>query len=378
MPANASQATKTDESTARLMNSLRCRLPLSMSFPRTDVQDVGSRENANSLKKQQILEAWFSQNSSISNFSSKDGNQKNVSNDSSKKSLYDTLLQLIDEFDASGIAETVRLLLERRTAIPLFVPQSKNHFLNLFRHITLPGISNTMGEDESLLRVAVISCRQRKQSQTCEILKNLFNIESIHRQDLSTGSVSTNTSLLAEIGYGCVLTEGSSSSEKVLNVLVVHVIGDFRPLWSFLQSFTDYLLIEDSTIEKESFPLSLMNKRKTNIKLEKNNLGLDDFPYVCVWKPTFEEMIVEMRTKDKFGFRHLYIEGQLPGETLDFLKSAVAEMAANEMSAKSQPKKRLMLREMSLILGDEKYSALECISPKKVISTLNSFKYFGN
>nr|CAH0102501.1 unnamed protein product [Daphnia galeata] len=368
MPADASQAKKTDESTTRLMNSLRCRLPLSMSVPKTDVQDVGSRENANSLKKQKILEG-FSQNSSISNFSSiKDGKQKN---DSGNKSLYDTLLQLIDEFDASGIAEIVRLLLERRTAIPLFVPQSKNHFLNLFRHITLPGISDTMGEDKSLLRVAVISCRQRKQSQTCEILKNLFNIESIHRQDLSTGSISTNTSLLAEIGYGCVLAEGSSS-EKVLNVLVVHIIGDFSPIyWSFLQSFTDYLLIEDSTIEKESFPLSLMSKRKRNKK--KKPLGLDDFPYVCVWKPTVEEMKHEMRTKEKFGFRHLYIEGQWPGEILDVLKSTV-EMAANEMIAKS----RLMLHEMSLILGDEKYSALECISPEKVISDMNSFKDFGN
>jgi hypothetical protein len=50
-----------------------------------------------------------------------------------KTSLYDTLLQLIDEYDATGVAEIVRLLLERRTVIPMFVPDSRKHLLNLFR-----------------------------------------------------------------------------------------------------------------------------------------------------------------------------------------------------------------------------------------------------
>jgi hypothetical protein len=48
-----------------------------------------------------------------------------------KRSLYDTLLKLLDKFDAAGVAEIFRLLLERRTAIPLFVPDSKTQFLNL-------------------------------------------------------------------------------------------------------------------------------------------------------------------------------------------------------------------------------------------------------
>ena len=79
------------------------------------------------------------------------------------KSLYDTLLQLIDEFDAAGAAEIFRLLLERRSAIPLFVPESKKHHLQLLKHITLPD-GTRLGEDKSMVRIAVFSCRKQNES----------------------------------------------------------------------------------------------------------------------------------------------------------------------------------------------------------------------
>ncbi len=88
-----------------------------------------------------------------------------------REGIYETLLHLIDEFDAAGVAEIFRLLLERRIAIPLFQPNSKKHYLSLLRHIILPGVDGIrLGEDKTLMRVAVISCRQQKQSQTTEII----------------------------------------------------------------------------------------------------------------------------------------------------------------------------------------------------------------
>jgi hypothetical protein len=91
-----------------------------------------------------------------------------------KTSLYDTLLQLIDEYDATGVAEICRLLLERRTAIPMFVPDSRKHHLNLFRHIIIPGVNTRLGEDQSLFRVAIVSCCQENVSQTTEIMSSLM------------------------------------------------------------------------------------------------------------------------------------------------------------------------------------------------------------
>jgi hypothetical protein len=89
-------------------------------------------------------------------------------------------LQLNSEYDTSGIAEIFRLLLERRAAIPLLVPESKKHYLNLLRHVTLPRIDNISLGEKSLQRVAVIFCRQRDKSRTGDILKSVFNIDSLH------------------------------------------------------------------------------------------------------------------------------------------------------------------------------------------------------
>ena len=93
-----------------------------------------------------------------------------------RKGMYETLLQIIDEYDAAAVGEIFRPLLDRRIAIPLFQPNSKKHYLSLLRHITLPGVDGIrLGEDKTLMRVAVISCRQQKQSQTTEIIKSLFH-----------------------------------------------------------------------------------------------------------------------------------------------------------------------------------------------------------
>lgn len=182
-----------------------------------------------------------------------------VSNKEVTSNMYETLLQLINEFDAAGTAEIFRLLLERRIAIPLFLPDSKKHYLSLLRHITLPdGIR--LGEDKTLMRVAVISCRQRKESQTTEILKNLFHVESVHSHDLSNGCNLSKTSI-AEIGNGFVLPSGPGR-EKGQQVLVLHVIGDFKSLWPFLYHFADCLLIEDSTVEEESFCPTFLKKEE--------------------------------------------------------------------------------------------------------------------
>ena len=88
-------------------------------------------------------------------------------------SLYDTLLDLSDEFDAAGKGEIFRLLLERRSAIPLFLPHANGSNLMLFKNIT-SSLSNTttisLGDDKTLGRVAVISWRNANESQSPELL----------------------------------------------------------------------------------------------------------------------------------------------------------------------------------------------------------------
>ena len=272
------------------------------------------------------------------------------------QSLYDTLLQLIDEFDAAGAAEIFRFLLERRIAIPLFVPESKKHYVQLLKHITLPD-GTLLGEDKSMMRIAVFSCRNRYESQTCEILKNIFHIESFHRYDFQTNCI-TSEILSAEIGFGCVKMEG----DKFQPFLVAHVMGNFCPLWPFLHRFADYLLIEDAADDESGDCSLLINGRYEEIL---DDISIDNakllslscqFPYVCIWKPTSGEAKGELKND---GFRHFLIEGQLE-KTYEVIRSAVADMDLWKSLARRPPSERFCLDDMS-ILEDAGYTELQLI-----------------
>jgi hypothetical protein len=335
-----------NEDTLTLMNCLRYRLRLTLDSMKPNKQNGGMDTNFSDL------EALLS------------CDQLSVES-SSKKSLYDTLLKLIDEFDAAGAAEIFRLLLERRTAIPLFVPDSRKHHLEVLRHITLPWIENIrLGEDLSLMRVAVISCRPKNESQTCNIMKNLFNIESIYRHDLSTSTVSSN-SVLAEIGCGCMLMEGSSS--EVHHVLVTHIIGDFKPLWPFIQEFADFLIVEASTEDHGNSSPSIRAVQDIQETYAKNfYLKLDAF--TCIWKPSLRET-TRPQIKEVNGFHRLFIDGQLSDKVLNILRSSV-KITINKLTGQcNAAKERLMLCQIPILFREE-YGALECVSPTEIKSSI--------
>ena len=114
-------------------------------------------------------------------------------------SLYDTLLELLEGFDSSGRAEIFRLLLERRSAIPLFLPNGEHH-LPILKLLTKTNGGDQpicIGEDVNLLRLTVISCRQKEDSKTAELLKEVFHLDSFHREDFSREGF-TRESMAAE------------------------------------------------------------------------------------------------------------------------------------------------------------------------------------
>jgi hypothetical protein len=364
-PFNANQSKSENETTFHLMNCLRHRLRIDTHHLETDNEgnttNTSFDSNLETALRALSLSSPPSQNSSLLVGDNEGINFK-------VNSLYDTLLQLIDEFDATGVAEIFRLLLERRSAIPLFVPESGKHYLSLMRQVTLPEIDTMsgLGENKSLMRVAVISCRQRNQSQTCDILKNVFHIDSIHSYDFTTSNFSSET-MLAEIGRGCIVTE-ESGSQIHQNVLVVHVIGDFRPLWSFLRRFADCYLIEDSIIKTESFFSSFLTEDKNReMQSEDNNLEERKKLIGCIWKPSNGK--ANVKAKDINGFRYLHIEDQLSCKTLSILKSGVVTCMKEISTQPNFMKNRWMLCEIP-ILEAEGYSSLECVSPTEIKSSI--------
>ena len=100
-------------------------------------------------------------------------------------SLYDTLLRLLADFDASGRADIFRLLLERRSACHPAVSSQWRAPLSILRLLTKVVCSNQivcLGDDVHLLRLAVISCRKKEDSKTAELLKDAFHLDSLQRE----------------------------------------------------------------------------------------------------------------------------------------------------------------------------------------------------
>ena len=254
-------------------------------------------------------------------------------------SLYDTLLDLSDEFDAAGKGEIFRLLLERRSAIPLFLPHANGSNLMLFKNIT-SSLSNTttisLGDDKTLGRVAVISRRNENESQSPELLKNLFHIESLHRQDFLENCI-TRQPITVEIGVGCVKID-----ERVQYFLVLHVAGDFQPLWPFVQHFADHLLIEDSVDVDSNYRSALLS--------DSPSLELDRIPSVSLWRQTCGRMNVV-----KSDGRRFCIDGpfgdKVSGELQKNILSAFS--ATGPAKANSKNPSRLSLCEMRRFLPDE-------------------------
>ena len=254
-------------------------------------------------------------------------------------SLYDTLLDLSDEFDAAGKGEIFRLLLERRSAIPLFLPHANGSNLMLFKNIT-SSLSNTttisLGADKTLGRVAVISRRNANESQSPELLKNLFHIESLHRQDFFENYI-TRQPITAEIGVGCVKID-----EQVQYFLVLHVVGDFQPLWPFVQHFSDHLLIEDSVDVDSNYRSALLS--------DSPSLELDPIPSVSLWRQTCGRMNVVKRDDRRFCIDGPFGD-KVSGELQKNILSAFS--ATGPAKANSKNPSRLSLCEMRRFLPDE-------------------------
>ena len=344
----ATARSEKNEHTNYLMNCLRHRV----NFPEL--------ENANNDSSAAILPGITNPRKIVRRLAA----NKNKPNEGTHNvSLYDTLLLLIDEFDITGVVEIFRLLLERRSAIPLFIPASKKQHLDILKYISLDNFSDvSMGEDKSLLRVAVVSCREKSQSQSSELLKGLFHIDSVHYHDFKKRCI-TSESITAEIANGCLIVQ-----EKVHHLMVVHVIGDFRPLWTFIMKFADYLLFEDATDEKESFGPVFLDKNpqiKSDMARTASSRKDQEIPFVCVWKPSTVAPDCIYHQEDVSGFNYYFLEGQFGSATIEMLREEFFSIALLE----GKEKERTHLHDI-LMLDEDGYSPLVCSMPFDVKSAI--------
>ena len=183
------------------------------------------------------------------------------------QTTYDVLINILNHSDILSQIELFRLLIERRTPIPLLLPLlnsetgSYDYLINALSFVTtkLSGQKEyNLGNDRSLLRIAILSMRPVKQSESSEWMKQVFSCHSLMLLSMSDAKSIPSNQCIAEIGIGFIpCSTNVESKERYKEVLVLNVIGNYSSIWSYIQKFADVLMVEEEPFSETSFqPLS--------------------------------------------------------------------------------------------------------------------------
>ncbi|OQR80998.1 hypothetical protein THRCLA_11897 [Thraustotheca clavata] len=174
--------------------------------------------------------------------------------------LFDEFLKLTESLSTMAKGEVYRLLLERRFLVPFIVPKMNEKYYceaSCLRYVNTLisnegySIGANLMSNTSICRIAVISERPATSSCTSDWLKNIFHVQSLHSLDVENKRNVTQLSCAAELGWGFL-----KQRSKYMPVLVLHVIGDYKPLKNFIDEFAMGLVVDvgngesDATISK--------------------------------------------------------------------------------------------------------------------------------
>ena len=240
-------------------------------------------------------------------------------------SVYDALIQLVTSSDVLSQMELFRLLLERRSLVPLLTPRkSERPFSYHIKPLTFVNVKLTsdsgcnLSSDTSLFRVAVISMRSIRESESRELLKQVFGCHSLgHLVCL------TDNHPVAELGVGfCPKVDDDHSFASPDNeVLVLHIIGDYTSLFSYIHTFADLFLVESHSDSSVQYQLPI---------------PVDDSKKVIIWKSatseaepyTSEEDYIHIQSTIAQALSHIHaIIDTLIEKTVDRRRVSLQDMA---------------------------------------------------
>ncbi|ETW07101.1 hypothetical protein H310_01744 [Aphanomyces invadans] len=121
--------------------------------------------------------------------------------------------------------------------------------------------------DVAALRVVVVSDRDAMSSVTKDWIKNVFHIQSVHALDRVCSNRVTQRPCVAELGWGFV-KQGS----KFETVMVLHVIGEYHRLDTFIEAFADAIVIDVGQDGGSNVPM----RRGCVLKWQHSNEDEDD------------------------------------------------------------------------------------------------------
>ena len=168
---------------------------------------------------------------------------------------YDVLLNIYDTYGIDARMEMMKLQLDQRMLVPILVSRTKRNqppFRSYIKTLSLVEIpilhlnDHLLAFDSNLLRIGLISTIKHETGGLPDFMQDIFHATSVRSPISGTGE-HLNVQTVVEIGYG-FLREHASSYEPII---LVHVIGDYRPLTSFLSQYVDGLIVEYNEDSKE-------------------------------------------------------------------------------------------------------------------------------
>lgn len=178
------------------------------------------------------------------------------------QAVYDILIHILRYSDLLSQIELFRLLVECRTAVPILIPSFDSNVPPYTYLIDALSFVNTklsqqreynFANDCSLLRIAIFSMRPLKESESSEWIKQVFSCHSlVSLSSANMLSISTNQ-CIGEIGLGFIPCSSSGGSRKCQEVLLLHVIGNYLSITSYIDTFVDVLMIEENPSGNISF-----------------------------------------------------------------------------------------------------------------------------
>jgi hypothetical protein len=170
------------------------------------------------------------------------------------ESVFDAAVGLLLSLDVSARSEVLRLLLERRFLVPFIIPISSakenapfHYDLTSLSLITTTVDHNgedivkaNLATDTAHMRVAVLSDRAKEESTSTNWIEAVFHVQSFHALDCKKKVELTKTETAAEIGWGFL----EKGNQDYVPVVLLHVVGDYRPLRHFIEMFADAVVLD--------------------------------------------------------------------------------------------------------------------------------------
>jgi hypothetical protein len=197
-------------------------------------------------------------------------------------SITDVLVYLTNNSKLTSKIELFRLLFDRRYAVPIITPnvnkkykQPFQYHVDVLKFIPLSSIDNKISyliDNKKLYRIAILSRQSIEQSETSHLISAVFGSHSTHELQRSENVQLT----MGEIAEGYI----DGENDKKWPFLLLHIVGDYKKLQSFISEFANLIIIEhDSRVKQisQSFvrsgftiPAIIWNVSETNAKPSMN------------------------------------------------------------------------------------------------------------